>query len=111
MYQDGRLSEAEALLLKLLPSLPSNGDMLHLLSLIAYQGGRPKEAVTYLRDGARILNQSPHVMNSLGVVLQKVGSNEEAIDVLKQAMEQPPFQSDTHTNLILVVVIALRLVL
>jgi len=99
LYQGGRLSEAETLLLALLRSAACNGDILHLLGLIAYRTGRPDEAVTRLRDSARILGQSPHVMNSLGVVLQEVGNNEEAIDVLKRATFLNPDFPEAYNNL------------
>ena len=66
MYQRGKLAEAERLFLKLRRLVPSNGDVLHLLGLIAYQSGRHEEALWYLRDGARLMDQSPHIINSSG---------------------------------------------
>ena len=99
MYGVGRLSDAEALLLTLLRQAPSNGDILHLLGLIAYRTGRAHEAVARLRDSARILNDSPHVMNSLGVVLQEAGNNEEAIDALKRATTLNPEFPQAYNNL------------
>ncbi len=99
MYQSGRLSEAETLLNKLRLFDPANGDIFHLLGLVAYQAGRPDEAVSHLRDSARFLSRSPHVMNSLGVVLQGVGKNEEAIAVLRRAVELKNDFSQAYNNL------------
>ena len=99
MYQGGKLAEAERLFLKLRRLVPSNGDVLHLLGLIAYQTGRHDEALSYLRDGALLMDQSPHIMNSLGVVLLEMGRNEEAIEVLQRATALQADFSEAHNNL------------
>ncbi len=99
MYQGGKLAEAERLFLELHRLVPSNGDVSHLLGLIAYQSGRHEEALPYLRDGARLMDRSPHIMNSLGVVLQELGRNDEAIEALRRATELKADFSEAHNNL------------
>jgi predicted O-linked N-acetylglucosamine transferase (SPINDLY family) len=99
MYQEGRLSEAERLFLKLRGLAPSNGDVLHLLGLVAYQSGRHEEALSYLRDGARLMGRSPHVMNSLGVVLLELGKDQEAIEAFGRAIELKADFSQAYNNL------------
>ena len=99
LYQGGRLSEAERLFLSLRRSAPSNGDVLHLLGLIAYQSGRRQEALLYLRDAARLMSRSPHVMNSLGVVLRELEKNEEAIEAFGRAIELKADFSQAYNNL------------
>ena len=99
MYQGGRLSDAERLLLRLRRLAPSSGDVLHLLGLIAYQSGRHDEALSYLRNGARLMGRSPHVMNSLGVVLLELGKNEEAIEAFEQALDVKADFSQACNNL------------
>ncbi len=99
MYQTGRLSEAETLLRKLRRLFPSNGDVLHLLGLIAYQTGRREEALLSLRDGARLMDRSPDIMNSLGVVLNELGKNEEAIEAFGRAIELKADFSQAYNNL------------
>lgn len=99
MYQTGRLADAEALLARLRRVLPANGDVLHLLGIIAYQTGRTEEAASLLRDSCRLLNDSPQVMNSLGVVLLESGDIQAAIATLRRAIELKADFSQAHNNL------------
>ncbi len=49
-HHEGRLREAEAIYKDILREAPDHAEALHLLGLVAYQSGRPEQAIELTRS-------------------------------------------------------------
>jgi protein O-GlcNAc transferase len=113
MCQAGRLSEAEGVFRKLRRFDPSNGEVLHLLGLIAYPHApsyrnlgnafRDKEsvdeAIGAYKRAIELKADFVEARNDLGNVLKNAGRLAEAIGEYEAAIALRPGYSEAHCNL------------
>lgn len=98
-HQAGHLSEAEAAYREVLAADAGNFDALHLLGLIAYQGGKHEEAAELI---SRALSRNPSyapAQNNLGTVFRAQGKLKEALACFTNALTLKPDYVDAHINL------------
>ncbi len=66
-HQAGRLAEAEAAYRRILVAQPDEPDALHLLGLLAHQGGQPAAAIELIGRAIEINAKMPRFHNNLGL--------------------------------------------
>ncbi|MGB8167957.1 MAG: tetratricopeptide repeat protein [Chthoniobacteraceae bacterium] len=98
-HRAGRLAEAEALYRQLLDRQPAHPDGLHLLGLIALQGGRHQEAADFIRRAIDANPLEAAYYSNLGVALTALDRCEEAISGLRRAIALKPDFAHAHYNL------------
>ncbi len=67
LHQAGRLAEAEAAYRRILVARPDEPDALHLLGLLAHQGGQPAAAIELIGRAIEGNAQEPRFHNNLGL--------------------------------------------
>ncbi len=95
-HRAGRLREAEAMYRDVLSRHPRNAQAIHLLGLIAYQVGRPVDAIQCLRLASELDATNPTFHADLGDVLRTQGQTPEAIAACQKAIELKPDMADVH---------------
>jgi predicted O-linked N-acetylglucosamine transferase (SPINDLY family) len=98
-HQAGRLAEAKRMYLEVLAQHPDNADVLHLLGIMAMQGGQTDQALGWLRQAIAIKPSVANYQNTLGCLLRDKGQIDEAIGALRQAIRLDPNLADAHANL------------
>jgi tetratricopeptide (TPR) repeat protein len=98
-HQAGRLIEAEAGYRDVLAHAPGHPDALHMLGVLAIQGGRYGVAVDLLRQAIRLTPQHAPCHNSLGNALKSLGRVDEAIAAYRRAVELRPDFAEAQENL------------
>jgi Flp pilus assembly protein TadD len=68
-YQAGKLADAEQLLGRILESHPRHADSLHVLGLIAFQGGRCESAVELIEQAIAVKSDKPAYHSNLANIL------------------------------------------
>jgi tetratricopeptide (TPR) repeat protein len=89
-HQAGRVAEAEDLCRKILAVNPRHPDSLHLLGMIAFQGGLHERAEEMMRESLAINAEQAAYHSNLGAVLQAQGRLEEAVDCYERAVALKP---------------------
>ncbi|MBI1986289.1 MAG: tetratricopeptide repeat protein [Rhodospirillales bacterium] len=98
-YRQGRLAEAERGLAAIQRRRPDLPDVLHLLALIALQGGDADAAVGHLEKAVAIAPDSAELYNLLGGALRKAGRSADAIAAYRHAVALSPAMAEAHYNL------------
>jgi tetratricopeptide (TPR) repeat protein len=98
-YQAGHLQQAEQLCRQILQADGSQADALHLLGLIAIQGGRADLGAEYIRATLRLRPDFAGAHNNLGNLLLAQGKPEEAEVSFRQALLLRPDFPEAHSNL------------
>lgn len=98
-YRAGRLTEAEALYLKLLEQQPQQLQVLSWLALIADQLGKPEASIAYYERILSLKPEAAEAHSNIGSVLCRVGREAEAIAHHRQALSLLPNDADAHYNL------------
>jgi protein O-GlcNAc transferase len=98
-HQAGRLPQAEAIYQQILQVEPNHPDALHLLGLIARQGGKNGIAVGLMSKAIRINPSNPIYYINLGNALKDQGQLEDAILNYRQALSIKPDFAEVHNNL------------
>ena len=89
-YREGKLSDSEMLLERLLGRLPAHFDALHLLGVISAQTGRQARAVWLLREAIRHNPAVAAAHRHLGNALQELGRLRAALASDDQALALNP---------------------
>ena len=97
-HQAGRLIEAEAGYRRILVTQPGHADALHLLGVIAHQGGQHKLAVELIRQ-VQQNGQNADYFSTLDVAVYDQGKLDEAVAAYRQAILIKPDYADAHSNL------------
>ncbi len=88
-YNNNRLAEAESLARSVLNILPTHGDALYLLGLIAFQAGALEPAEQLLYQAVKLYPNTENYVLSLASVLQKRGRLEEALSYYEKFPDNP----------------------
>jgi hypothetical protein len=99
LHRAGRFSEAEKIYLQILTIDAHQADSLHLLGMIAFQGGRHEEAVQLIRRAIAIHEKGAAYHSNLGTVLQAQGMLDDAATSYERALALKPDLAEVHTNL------------
>lgn len=98
-YYAGRFPEAEATCRRILLRKPGSPDALHLLGMIALQGGRHDVAVDYLNRAIALNPTFAEYHNSLGEIRRAAGKSGEAATSYRRAFALNPSYAEAHCNL------------
>ncbi|NQV82986.1 MAG: DUF563 domain-containing protein [Rhodospirillales bacterium] len=98
-HQKGRLGEAEAELLKIQARQPGIPEVLHLLSIITLQTGRPDAAIVYLEAIIAVVPRQPDLFNLLASAYHRVGRLGDALKASEQSVALGPDNAEAHYNL------------
>lgn len=99
-HQTGNLDKAASLYRKILRVQPNNINALHLLGVIAAQGGDYTTAADLIRRAISYHDAVPMFYQSLGNVLRGQGKPQEAIAQYRRALELNPAHVISHQNLL-----------
>jgi len=94
----GRRGEAEAIYREILRHQPGNADALHLLGLVAHEGGRHERALDLISQALALAPALAPFHNSLGSVLHALGRWEEARAAFERALALDPGFAQAHVN-------------
>ncbi|NQU59093.1 MAG: tetratricopeptide repeat protein [Rhodospirillales bacterium] len=95
----GRLSEAETLYQQILRANPNQPDAIHLLGVLAYQGGQYDSAVELISKALAIKPDYPEASYNLGNTLKKLHRPDVAIASYHKALAINPDYFEAHNNL------------
>lgn len=98
-HLSGRLDQAEEIYRELLEKDPRNADARHLLGMVAFQRGDCQGAAGHIREAIRMARWVPQFHNNLGLVLQGLGWNEEALASFQEAARLAPAYPEAQANL------------
>jgi tetratricopeptide (TPR) repeat protein len=98
-HRAGQLTEAERIYRQILTIDARHVDSLHLLGLIACQGGRYDRAVELIGQAIRIWKHNPFYYCNMGSALRAQGRIDDAVAHFKRALVLKPDYADAHNNL------------
>ncbi len=97
-HNAGDLSKAETIYRQVLQSVPNHPEVLHLLGVIAHQGGKNVEAVDLIGKALATQPNMAEAHNNLGVSLFELGRLDEAVTSYQTAVTLKPDYTDAHNN-------------
>ena len=95
----GRLPEAESIYQQILQADPNQPVALHLLGVIAHQGGKHDTAVDLITKALAISPDSAEAHSNLGLALHDLGELDEAVVSFHKALAIKPDFAEAHYNL------------
>jgi len=98
-HQAGQLTEAERIYRQVLAIDAHQPDSLHLLGMIAYEGGCHEAAVNMIRKAIAINKKEAAYHSNLATVLRAQGKLDEAAACCERALALKPELVEAHTNL------------
>jgi predicted O-linked N-acetylglucosamine transferase (SPINDLY family) len=98
-HQSGRLAEAEALYRQVLASDPNHAGALHLLGVLAGQGGDPDRAIELIGRAVALDPSVPGYHNNLGEFSSRTGQFDAAIACFRRAIALKPAMAVAQANL------------
>jgi tetratricopeptide (TPR) repeat protein len=98
-HQRGDIDAAEREYRAALVRSPAHPLALHYLGVIAYQRGRPAEALPLLQHAATLHPQEPEFHNNLGIALMELDRHDEAIDAFRNALARNALHATAWSNL------------
>jgi len=98
-HRAGELPEAEKSYRQILAIDAGHGDSLHLLGLIASQGGRYESAIELIGRVIRRSKHNPVYHCSLGIAQQAQGLIQDAVASYRRALALNPDYAEAHNNL------------
>lgn len=99
LYHAGQLQQAQAECLRLLKRAPDHPNLLHLLGVIAHQGGQNDIAMTYIRQAIAHDALTPSFHCNLGNVLRDLEQYAEAGASYQEALRLKPDFAEVYSNL------------
>lgn len=99
LYQKNQLSQSEALLQQILQLAPLHAAALHLLGVIAHQGGNTEAAMQLLRQAVELAPEQAQFASNLCEMCRRAGQLEEAIAYGRRATASAPGLASAHSNL------------
>src|SRR5262249_33908977 len=94
--QAGQLEAAQRIWEQILAAEPNLADALHLLGVIASQGGNNQLAAGYIRRAIEQNGGDPAFHSNLGAVLKELGQLDEAMACCLRALELQPDYPAAH---------------
>jgi Flp pilus assembly protein TadD len=98
-HQAGRLREAEAAYRAVLREAPQHPHALHLLGVVAYQNGRPQEAIDLITRALAVHGPHPVFFSNLSAAYLVVGELDRVVAHCREALRMQPNLTDAHNNL------------
>jgi predicted O-linked N-acetylglucosamine transferase (SPINDLY family) len=98
-HQAGRLEQAESLYRQILQVEPQHPDALHLLGVIAFQGGQHAVAIQYITQAIAQDSRRAEFHYNLGNILKAEGKLAEAIAHYERALGLRPAFAEAQNNL------------
>lgn len=98
-HRAGRVLEAGRLYREIISRRPEDADALHLLGVVAFQGGDDAQALSLISKAVNIRPGNPIFFDNLGLVLARLGRLEEAGEAHGRAIEIDDGLACAHTNL------------
>jgi protein O-GlcNAc transferase len=98
-HQAGRLAQAGTLYRQILDVMPDHAGALHLLGMIALQGGKLDSAVDLIGRAIYVNPLNPMCYLNLGNALKRQGRIDVAIESYRKALELKPDYAEAHNNL------------
>lgn len=99
MHRSGQLERAEAMYVDILRQDPGNVDAIHLLGVLARQGGRPDVAVQLIGRAVERRPDAPIIQFNYADALYFCRRFDEAVTHYRKAVELAPDHYDAHNNL------------
>jgi tetratricopeptide (TPR) repeat protein len=98
-FQSGDIYRSEKICKSILQKEPDNSEILHLVGLIAGQGGRFDESIDYITKAVRTNPYVYSYYNNLGLAYKFVKRLDEAIENFSKAIELFPGFAGAYNNL------------
>jgi Tfp pilus assembly protein PilF len=98
-HQAGRLNEAERIYRQILAIDARHADSLHLLGLIASQGGHYNTAVELIGQAIRLWKHNPFYYCNMGSALKAQGRIDDAVAHFERAIVLKQDYADAYNNL------------
>lgn len=98
-FRSGDFAVAEAACRALLDADPRHGQALHILALIAAQGGRTDDALALAQTAAEAAPDDPSVHNTVGSLLFQAGRVAEAEPAFRRSVAANDRLPESHGNL------------
>lgn len=98
-HQRGDLAAAERGYRAALALRPGHPHATHYLGVLAWQRGRPEDALPQLREAVEAVPQEPEFHNNLGLVLAALDRPGEAVDAHRRALALAPGHAGAWNNL------------
>jgi protein O-GlcNAc transferase len=98
-HQQGQLGEAEKIYTQILSTSPRNGEVLHLMGVLANQKGENNTALDLINKAVQIIPQNPIYLNNLGNVYRDRGQYADARRCYRQAINLKPDLVEAYVNL------------
>lgn len=99
LHQRGQLAEAERLYRDVLAVEPNHIDAMHLIGLVALQGGRNDVAVEYIGKAIAFSDRVPDFHFNIAEAYRRLGRSDDALRHFATAAEIDPSFADAHQNL------------
>jgi len=90
LHASGDLTGAEGMYTEVLSADPRHARAMHFLGVLAFQRGRPDEALRRIEESLRLDDTAPEMHNNLGVVHQHRGNFEVAETCYRRALQLDP---------------------
>jgi predicted O-linked N-acetylglucosamine transferase (SPINDLY family) len=97
-YQQGRVADAERVLLEVSRWQPDRADVWHLLGIMAQSDGRLDEAVALIGKAIELDDTIAAAHNNRAVLLRRLGRPEEALASFDRAIALEPDYGEAHNN-------------
>jgi tetratricopeptide (TPR) repeat protein len=98
MHQQGRLAEAESLLLTLIKQLPMHVEALRLLGVIALQSRQPQKGLAWIELALAVAPEHPVCHSNRGAALFDLQRLDEAIESFDRAVALKPDYAAAYGN-------------
>jgi Flp pilus assembly protein TadD len=98
-HRRGDLAAAENDYRALLAQAPDHPLALHYLGVIAYQRGRPSDALPLLERAAQLRPDEPEFHNNLGLALAELDRYDDAVDAYQRTLALNPEHATAWNNL------------
>ncbi|MEO0972758.1 MAG: tetratricopeptide repeat protein, partial [Pseudomonadota bacterium] len=85
-HQSQRLAQADQLYRRILAEAPNHPETLHLLGMLTFQRGQPREALALVSQAIEVDNRNAQYHFHQGIILQSLGALDEAAGAYQNAL-------------------------
>ncbi len=97
-HNAGRLPEAKSIYQQILLAAPDQPIALHLLGVIAHQGGKNEIAVNFISKALSIKPDYAEAYSNLGLAFQDLNKLDDAVASYNMALAIKPIFAEAHSN-------------